>query len=410
MNKHIPTLIFSLAASCAVINAADITGLRPGGLKDALTGATDTRTLILSGTIDASDFATLLYDVNDLQTLNLTNVTIAPYQGSPLPYTMVKSSPANAIPPYALTGLTSLSSVTLPATLEEIGTGAFSGSGLSSIVIPQSVSQIDPYAFMRCANLTSVSIPSSVEIIGERAFAYCPKLASVTIDENDRLQTLPQGLFEACGGIKQLNLEALAQCAEIGPWALAECNGMTTLVLPDVLETIGESAFTGDSKVSALILPPTLSSIDSEAMMGMTSLALIKGEGLTGVPALGDDVWRDVDQKAVTLVVSDEMERSFLNTPQWQSFNIVPSSEYETSTDDIKLSLTENNSVKVEGGNIIVSSSDKELGTVAVYNYTGHMVASVKAGNSAKVIISADGWNPGVYLVVSNAGVTKIII
>ena len=50
---------------------------------------------------------------------------------------------------------------------------------LTSITIPESVESIGDAAFASCYNLSSVEIPESVESIGDEAFAYCYSLTSV---------------------------------------------------------------------------------------------------------------------------------------------------------------------------------------------------------------------------------------
>ena len=54
-------------------------------------------------------------------------------------------------------------------------------SGLTSITIPNSVTNIGDYAFRGCSSLTSITIPDSVTSIGSHAFYYCKKLKSVII-------------------------------------------------------------------------------------------------------------------------------------------------------------------------------------------------------------------------------------
>lgn len=55
-------------------------------------------------------------------------------------------------------GCTSLSSITLPENIKVIGAAAFSKTALTSIVIPDSVTKIDSYAFENCTALEQVTI------------------------------------------------------------------------------------------------------------------------------------------------------------------------------------------------------------------------------------------------------------
>ena len=60
--------------------------------------------------------------------------------------------------------------------------GAFSGSGLKSIVIPSSVKTIQSCAFYNCASLENITIPSTVTTIGEELFYGCSSLEDLTIN------------------------------------------------------------------------------------------------------------------------------------------------------------------------------------------------------------------------------------
>jgi len=78
------------------------------------------------------------------------------------------------------TNCKNLSSIDLPDGLIYIGAGAFSESGLISIVIPSGVTLIEWDTFGHCTELTTVSIPSSIIEIQERAFQHCASLTSFT--------------------------------------------------------------------------------------------------------------------------------------------------------------------------------------------------------------------------------------
>lgn len=72
---------------------------------------------------------------------------------------------------------TSLYSVTLPSSLKDIGKAAFIGSGITSINIPEGITNLTS-TFMECHSLTSATIPSSVTNIVS-AFYGCTSLNNV---------------------------------------------------------------------------------------------------------------------------------------------------------------------------------------------------------------------------------------
>lgn len=74
-----------------------------------------------------------------------------------------------------------LTEIAFSNTITRIRESAFELSGLISVVIPDSVKEIDKYAFMTCENLRSVNLGTGIEEIGDCAFAECSSLSSITI-------------------------------------------------------------------------------------------------------------------------------------------------------------------------------------------------------------------------------------
>ena len=90
----------------------------------------------------------------------------------------------------AFSGYTSLTSATIPLSVNSMGNNAFSGcTGLTSMSIPLSVTSVGNNTFYDCTGLTSVLIPKSVTTIGSGAFNGCVNLAVIYIPEGCSVDT-----------------------------------------------------------------------------------------------------------------------------------------------------------------------------------------------------------------------------
>lgn len=395
-----------LSALCA--GARTVSGLTAGGLASAGIEPTETE-LTVSGNMNAADFAYIFDNLPQLQKLDISRADIEAYAGAPLKYTGMYRSPANTLPAYSLTGLTELREIVLPESLEAIGKGALSGAGITSLTVPPSVTSIDDYACMRCPRLKSVNIPGGVTRIGTRAFAYCPELSDVSIAAS--LPSLPEGIFEACGGLKTLDLQMLAQCTEIGPWALADCGGIETLVLPSGSTAIGKGALYGTSSVGILELPPTIDRIGDNAMTAMTALNTINASQVNRVPELGENVWSRVDQAKVVLVTPNDRAQAYGEAEQWKEFYIMPLDKWQSSTESIDINAgTRELTATLSGEVLTVKSAGSSPGRVAIFDVAGRRVAGSPASAGSTVTFNVGGWPGGVYLIVSEIGIIKITI
>jgi hypothetical protein len=71
--------------------------------------------------------------------------------------------------------------VVIPGSVLAIGEGAFQNTTITSIVLPDTITEIPANAFMGCRQLASVTMPASLEKIGAHAFDGCVSLTSITI-------------------------------------------------------------------------------------------------------------------------------------------------------------------------------------------------------------------------------------
>ena len=196
---------------------------------------------------------------------------------------------------------TSLTSVSLPTTLTRIRPHAFRDTGLTGIQIPDSVSNIESFAFENCTNLTGelvmpagltaignqafyncsqitgVSIPASVQNMGYWAFRFCSSLTEVTIhnpylsigeisfantSENLVIRGWPGSTAEAY---------AVSNTVRFEPFAVPE----SAFYLPSALTTIEEDAFSGVA-AEAVVIPRNVTSITGNPFAG-SSVHVIYG-------------------------------------------------------------------------------------------------------------------------------------
>jgi hypothetical protein len=101
------------------------------------------------------------------------------------------------------------------------------------------VTTIEEFGFKDYAALTSITIPNSVTNIGKNAFYSCSGLTSVTIPGS--VQSIDEWAFYDCSSLK--NVIMLSGITNIGNCMFYSCISLTSITIPDSVMSIGNSAF-----------------------------------------------------------------------------------------------------------------------------------------------------------------------
>ena len=201
----------------------------------------------------------------------------------------------------------SATELNIPDNVTEIGTGAFeSWVSTTTLNIGTGLKKIPEKAFYGTQVLESVTIPENITIIGKEAFGNSRMLTEVSVGTG--LDSIKSGAFILCQRIQTVNAKSLdAWCrinfedqkanpltvknsvllidgkelttvnfpegiGEVKPYTFYGCGKITDVTLPDDVTTIGAEAFGQNVALANITFGNNLTSIGSAAFSGCTQL------------------------------------------------------------------------------------------------------------------------------------------
>ncbi len=177
------------------------------------------------------------------------------------------------IGPFAFSGKTALTSITISDSVITIGTGAFHGcTGLTTIALPPSMTEVPEQCFSGCTGLKSVSLPANITKIGNRAFENCVAMDSFTLPT--KVEEIGDHAFAYCISLKEMVLTA--DVKKVLDHAFEGCTNLTNVTLNDKLEVIGDYAFATCPVLNNMLFPDTLVRIGSHAFENDTNMIFVK--------------------------------------------------------------------------------------------------------------------------------------
>ena len=202
------------------------------------------------------------------------------------------------LPTSFLEGCSALESIELPATLTTINTDAFYGcSKLSNVNLHEGITTINLRAFYNC-NLTSVTIPSTVTSVGSGAFkgnplttvVWKPVTCSISTGEDapfystdskvtsftfgDQVEAIPSYL---CYNMTKLDTIVLpATVTKIGSYAFNGCSALKALEFPKGITTVTTSVLEGSTALEEVFIPSTVTTINQDAFYNCKNLQAIR--------------------------------------------------------------------------------------------------------------------------------------
>ncbi len=149
--------------------------------------------------------------------------------------------------------------ITLKSEVTRIHDGAFAHcTGITAITVPSGLKTIGSYAFFGCASLAEVTLPNGTERLGDYAFAGCAALSKINLPIS--IDEIGDGILSDCMAVTEAKLPAhvalalekknlrkleITSGSFISVKAFYNCENLEEIILADSLTTIGANAFKG---------------------------------------------------------------------------------------------------------------------------------------------------------------------
>lgn len=250
--------------------------------------------------VESCDVSVIEQEITIPEEINgvpVTKINSAAFNGCVIQEITIPES-IEEIGSYAFAGCT-FEKIKLPDNLKKIETGLFSQSQISEIVIPESVTEIGANAFSCCDKLKTIAIPKNVEILGKYAFSYCKNLTGIIVEDGNQFFSSVDGvlfnydkteLIAYPGGKSETSYSIPGGVITIAGEAFTSCLNLTEVNIPEGVEIIESNAFSICPELLQLKLPDTVRKLEEKAVYNCKSLSAVYipksvteiGEGVFG--------------------------------------------------------------------------------------------------------------------------------
>lgn len=233
-------------------------------------------------------------------------------------------------------GCTDLIGLDVPSTVTSIGDYALASTAIRDFDLPSSVTTIGDYAFYNCASLISALIPSTVTTFGSNLFDACTSLRECTIQNS---ATSLMSTFSGCNSLTSVTLPStvtylnyafyhcksltempnLPNLADIGARSFSECDNFRgQVVIPNTVTTISVDAFRGSDRITSIIIPSSVTTLNARALGYLTSIQYFEFQGTTPPTLSNTTIFENTND--CPIYVPDASVNTYKEANNWSSY------------------------------------------------------------------------------------------
>ena len=191
-----------------------------------------------------------------------------------------------------MVGRSTRGDVVVPSSVTGMYDGIWSHTEISSLTLPDGISNLGRQMCSKCYNLTEVNIPSGCKYVPFECFIYCTSLQRIELPAG--IEIIDGSAFSMCESLREIKIPN--SVTKIGYMAFKGCQRFTHVTLPSRLEYYGPSFLNGCKSITEITIPATvdvdLTKDKVTPSIGVDNLngSIIPGAGLKSIYVMGDSI------------------------------------------------------------------------------------------------------------------------